>query len=319
MPDGLRFCRKCGFRLGEGVEEYTATRRFDAPPATAPAATATTTNLNGAGAAFNMPGTWGAVAPVSAASMQGQTDSKFMKLASSCNPLRLNWIVWILVLTAVLTAGTLVVQKMTRSGRFAPPPPAVSFVGVDGFSTADGGGAFIDGIAGVGSPVERAGLIGGDIITSINGQKIEDADDASRIIRATPPGQTIEVVYIRDGATATTQLTTITKKEFAGLEPLEARPGGQGRIGVDVGSRKRVPTLNTYGVELDDVDRNGPADLAGLKEGDIVIQFNEHLVRTAGDLRYRIWAAVPGSTAEVIVMRGSERVAVPVKVGRSKD
>ncbi len=67
MPDGLRFCRMCGFRLGEGVEEYTATRRFDAPTATAPAAAATTTNLNSAGAAFNMPGTWGAVAPASSA------------------------------------------------------------------------------------------------------------------------------------------------------------------------------------------------------------------------------------------------------------
>lgn len=321
MPDGLRFCRMCGFRLGEGVEEYTATRRFDAPTATAPSASAQTTNLNAAGAAFNMPGTWGAVAPASSAgaAVHGQSDSSFKKLASSCNPLRLNWIVWVLLLTAVLTAGTLGIQKVTRRGRFAPPPPPVSFVGVDGFDTADGGGAFIEGIAGVGSPVERAGLIGGDIITGINGQKIEDEDDARRIIRATPPGQTLDITYIRDGETRTTQLTTIAQKEFEGLRPLNARPGGQGRIGVDVGSRKRVPTLNTYGVELDDVDRNGPADLAGLKEGDIVTQFNEHLVRTAGDLRYRIWEAVPGSTAEVVVMRGSERIVVPVKVGRSKD
>src|SRR5215207_1763041 len=168
MPDGLRFCRMCGFRLGEGVEEYTATRRFDAQTAPAPAATATTTNLNSAGAAFNMPGTWGAVAPASGASVQGRPDSSFKKLASSCNPLRLNWIIWILVLTAVLTAGTLAVQRMTRRGPFAPPP-AVSFFGVDGFSTADGGGAFIQGLAGVGSPVESAGMIGGDIITGING------------------------------------------------------------------------------------------------------------------------------------------------------
>ncbi|HEV3470225.1 MAG TPA: hypothetical protein VG148_12945, partial [Pyrinomonadaceae bacterium] len=29
MVAGLRFCRMCGFRLGEGVEEYTETRRFD--------------------------------------------------------------------------------------------------------------------------------------------------------------------------------------------------------------------------------------------------------------------------------------------------
>src|SRR5918911_594593 len=27
---GLRFCRMCGYRLGEGVEEYVATQRLDA-------------------------------------------------------------------------------------------------------------------------------------------------------------------------------------------------------------------------------------------------------------------------------------------------
>ena len=319
MPEGLRFCRMCGFRLGEGVEEYTATRRFDGKPS-APTATAPTTNLN-AGAAFNMPGAWGAVAPVapSDASLQGPPDSSFKKLTSYCNPARGNWIITLILLMVVLTAGILGVQKMTGTGRFRPPPPPVSFLGVDGFDSADGGGAFIEGIAGVGSPVERAGLIGGDIITAFDGQKIESDEDMRRVLRATPPGKTVEVVYIRDGETRTTQLTTIVEKAFAGRGPLRERPGGEGRIGVDVGDRKRVPNTNTYGVELDDVDRNGPADLAGLKDGDIVTQFNEHPVRTAGDLRYRIYEAVPGTVAEVVVVRGGERVVVPVQVGRSRD
>src|SRR6476646_11936835 len=35
MPAGLRFCRNCGFRLGEGSAEYTETVRFqNAPPGT---------------------------------------------------------------------------------------------------------------------------------------------------------------------------------------------------------------------------------------------------------------------------------------------
>jgi hypothetical protein len=37
MPKDLRFCRNCGFRLGEGIAEYTETVRFqDAPPGTLP-------------------------------------------------------------------------------------------------------------------------------------------------------------------------------------------------------------------------------------------------------------------------------------------
>lgn len=319
MPEGLRFCRRCGFRLGEGIEEYTATRRFDAKPSAPAAAPATTNNLNAG--AFHMPGTWGAVAPVapSDASVQGPPDSSFKKLSSFCSPARSNWIVTLVLLLTLLTAGILVVQKLTNRGRWSAPPPPISFLGIDGFETADEGGALIKGIAGVGSSVERAGMIGGDIITAFDGQKIQDVDDIRRALRATPPGKTVEVVYIRDGETKTTQLTTGDEKDFAGLRPLNARPGGQGRIGVDVGDTTRVPNGSTNGVELDDVDRNGPGDLAGLKEGDIVTQFNEHLIRTPGDLRYRIYEAVPGTVAEVVVVRGGERIVVPVKVGRSKD
>jgi hypothetical protein len=37
MPRELRFCRSCGFRLGEGSAEYTETVRFqDVPPGTLP-------------------------------------------------------------------------------------------------------------------------------------------------------------------------------------------------------------------------------------------------------------------------------------------
>src|SRR5258708_13698875 len=38
MPKELRFCRNCGFRLGEGSAEYTETVRFqNVPPGTLPA------------------------------------------------------------------------------------------------------------------------------------------------------------------------------------------------------------------------------------------------------------------------------------------
>src|ERR671932_1830982 len=37
MPSEMRFCRACGFRLGEGIEEYTETVRFNSAPRTAPA------------------------------------------------------------------------------------------------------------------------------------------------------------------------------------------------------------------------------------------------------------------------------------------
>jgi membrane-associated protease RseP (regulator of RpoE activity) len=313
MPSGLRFCRMCGFRLGEGVEEYTATRRFDGT-VTKPAGMETN-NLT-AGRQF-VPPTWEGAPPFSINSLEKQPDSSMKKMFSGCSTKRINWFVWAIVLAVVLTIAGVSFRAVRINNQ--PPPPPTSFLGVDGFETADGGGAFIEGIAGVGSPIENAGLIGGDVIINFDGQKIEDDDDMSRMLRKTPIGKAVEVVFVRDGVTKTTTLTSIAQRDFPGMSPLDARPGGKGKIGVDTGDRKRVPSLNTYGVELDDVNRNEPADLAGLKRGDIVIDFAGYAVRTPGDLRYRIYQAVPGSIVPVVVIRGNERIAIDMKVGRSKD
>ena len=132
-------------------------------------------------------------------------------------------------------------------------------------------------------------------------------------------GKAVPVEYVRDGVTATTTLTTVAQSETPGLRFFDRRPGGRGVIGIDLGDRVQVPNSNIYGVELDDVNRNQPADLAGLKDRDIIIKFGEHLIRTPGDLRYRIAEALPGTTVPVLVVRGAEQIEIPVKVGRSRD
>ena len=152
-----------------------------------------------------------------------------------------------------------------------------------------------------------------------DGKPVRDAEALRRLIAATPPGKAVEVVYIHDGETRKTTLTTTGRQDFRGMQPVDARPGGRGIIGVDPGDRVRLPNSNIYGVELDDVDRNGPADLAGLKEGDVIFEFGGKPTRTAGDLRLRIYESVPGSTVTVSVMRDGQRLDIPVKIGRQRD
>jgi membrane-associated protease RseP (regulator of RpoE activity) len=315
---GLRFCRRCGYRLGEGVDEYVATQRFDAssvptaapPPATDP---------------FAARQTWGAApmqpiqpfgAPLNGQQAQGVTS----KLAKVCRPARGGWWLWVIIgLVILIVGGTSPLWMGARGGRGAAPAVVRSFLGVDGFENAPGGGAFIEGIAGPETPIVRAGLIGGDIVKSFDGKSVRDAGEMRRILGETPVGKTVEVGYVRDGVFATTQLTTVAQKDTPGLRLFDQRPGGRGVMGVDLGGRVQVPNSNIYGVELDDVNRNEPADIAGLKDGDIVIKFGDHLIRTRGDLVYRIAEALPGTTVPVTVVRGAEQVEVPVKVGRSRD
>lgn len=322
LVPGMRFCRMCGYRLGEGVEEYAETRRFSGEIPVMPP-----TNVADRGARANpMPGAWvppmAPLAPLMGArnsSVAGADSDK--KLSNVWCRLRGNWMVWVVLVIVLLTASGVVMRNVRRAARFGGAPTAAvpaSFLGVDGFDTADGGGAFIEGVAAPDTPVERAGLIGGDVITRFDGKDVRDDDEMRRLLRQTPPGKTVEVVYVRDGETRTTTLTTIAERDYQGMRALEARPGGRGQFGIDIGDRAPVPNTNTFGVDIDGVERNGPADLAGIKRGDIVTEINGKPVRTEGDLRLRIAEAVPGSTATVVVIRGGERVEIPVKVGRSK-
>ncbi len=322
---GLRFCRMCGYRLGEGVEEYVATQRFDASsmPPMAPPAAAPGTDPFAARQTWGMP----AVQPVQPIQPFGVTSAlnspqpAASGWAKSCATKRGGWWLWLTIAIVLLVAGGMIPLSMSRRGGAGGGGAVAvrSFLGVDGFETAPGGGALITGIAGPETPVVRAGLIGGDIIKSFDGIPIQNDDSLREILRRTPVGKTVPVDFIRDNVTERTMMTTAAERELPGMRLFDRRPGGRGIIGIDVGDRVRLPNSEIYGVELDDLTRNGPADLAGLKERDIIVKFGEHLIRTPGDLRLPHRRGAAGRTVPVTVVRDAEQVEIPVKIGKSRD
>lgn len=316
---GLRFCRMCGYRLGEGVEEYVATQRLDPSAPRAAAQTQQPTDP------FTARATWGAapLQPLGTAPIKNAGDTSARSWAAACSPKRAGWMTWVILLIVFLTASGVVTRSVRRrvaggSGQGQTLPSNSILDEVDGFDTADGGGAFIRGLSGPDTSLERAGLLGGDIITSFDGQQVRDANSMHRLLGGIPPGKAVPVTYIHDGETKTTTLTTAAKQDFRGMTAIEARPGGRGIIGVDLGDRVRLNGSNVYGVELDGIDRNGPADLSGLKKGDVVTDFGGKPVRTPGDLRLRIYEATPGDIVNVVVIRDGQRLEIPVKMGRQR-
>ena len=109
-------------------------------------------------------------------------------------------------------------------------------------------------------------------------------------------------------------LTTIAAGSYNARD--FAPPAGTGYWGVS--GLRRVPVEGTrlHGVRLGNVSANRPADIAGLKEGDIVIEFNGRPVRTRRGLENYIDMAAPGSVINVTVIRDGQRLDIPVKMGR---
>jgi len=222
------------------------------------------------------------------------------------------------VAAAVFTAVKSPSLPIVRISRPITPPR--SYLGVNGFETAeDNSGVTFANVEPPGSPADKAGLVGGDIITSADGQLVHSDDEMMAILRRTPIGKTIDIVYIRDGETKNTKLTTFSEEDSNRLsKEFAARPEGRGQFGYDDDDVERVeiPGTKMFGIRLNDVNTSLPADMAGIKEGDIVIEFAGVPIRTPEELVSRVRRAKPYDTVVVVVMRGGERLEIPVKMGK---
>ena len=293
MPSELRFCRNCGFRLGEGVAEYTPTVRFDGT--TVPAMTSS-----------------GAPVPIR-------------------KKRRLSGMAWLFIALLFFFVGSAALTAIIAPNRTARgvagvsiPAKPKSYLGVDGFETADDDlGVTFDAVTAPDTPADKAGLVGGDIITSFDGQAVHDEDQMQELMTNTPIGKTVDIEYLRDGEKKKTKLTTISNEENRRLTALfERRPEGRGSFGYESGAVEEVeiPGTKLVGVKLNRILTSRPADLAGIKEGDIIIKFGDTPIRTKDEFLMRVKRVIPYSTVDVEVMRGEdehlERLVIPVKLGK---
>jgi len=71
----------------------------------------------------------------------------------------------------------------------------------------------------------------------------------------------------------------------------------------------------TRGVLVSEVTKNSPADNAGLKQGDIVIELNGQNIQKASELQYRVSVLKPGTKANLVVLRENQQKRITVVLG----
>lgn len=73
------------------------------------------------------------------------------------------------------------------------------------------------------------------------------------------------------------------------------------------------------GTLITEVMKDSPAEKAGLKQGDIIIEYNGQPVKTLGGFRNEIALMTPGSTIKLKVNRKGQLMMIPVTLGTASD
>jgi S1-C subfamily serine protease len=233
------------------------------------------------------------------------------------------WVfVGLLAFFVCAAAFTALISPMNRHRNTVNETPVNrSYAGVKDWETTDSNnGATFNAVYPPAGPADKAGLVGGDVIVKFDGQRITTEDEIASALTKTPVGKTVDIEYLRDGETHLTKLTTASEEEIKRLtRTFEDRPREQrARFGYEDSDSEQVPVPGTKisGVRLDAIFGSMPADIAGIKEGDVVIEFDGIPIRTPGELYMRVMRAVPYTTVKLVVMRGEEKLEIPVKMGR---
>ena len=196
------------------------------------------------------------------------------------------------------------------------------------------------------SPAAKAGLKENDVVTEINGQRVEGAAQFRRMIHEIPAGRSIQLTVWRDGRAQTISATLGKSEERRhAMKMLAPRPGtfafrmpeipeippmewngsmllgGQPRLGIDaedlsgqLGAFFSAP--DGEGILVRDVNSGSPAEKAGVKAGDVITSINGERIRTVGELREKLSAKRDDKdrTVKLGVLRNKSEISLTVEL-----
>lgn len=171
-----------------------------------------------------------------------------------------------------------------------------------------------------GGPAEKAGIQRQDIITEFNGQSIDEMQELPKLVAATQPGTEVKLTYLRSGKERTARLKVAEQPEEIAKSGI---PGGEeveqhlGLVVQEINPQiqRRLRIEDSEGVIITNVDSVGPAQEAGLRVGDLILEINKKQITNLDDYRKAIDSIKNGETALLLVKRGKNTIYSALKVG----
>lgn len=172
-----------------------------------------------------------------------------------------------------------------------------------------------------GSPADRAGLRRGDVIVSLEGEKIPDAATLARKLALTRPGVDTKFVVLRDGKERVFTVKLIEHPENEKIEESLDKLKAEEELGIEVSEitdqlRNRFKINASGGVIIVKVARGGLASEAGFRPGDVILEVNGDAVGGLDEYQEALEEQGFKGTLLFLVERGGRTIYLGVKTGR---
>jgi serine protease Do len=163
-----------------------------------------------------------------------------------------------------------------------------------------------------GDPAAKAGLKSGDVITAVNGRLIKNSHELLMIVADFRVGEKVEIKALHDGqekvfqvliAARTDKTDLAAGGEYFGLAVQELTPEIANRLGI---SQKA-------GVVVVEVTDGSPADEAGIRPQDLILQVNKVKVNSLKDYQREIGKAGSKEGVSLLIKRGKFATWVPIR------
>jgi serine protease Do len=188
-----------------------------------------------------------------------------------------------------------------------------------------------------GSPAEKGGLQAGDVVLEYNGQRVEGLEQFIRMVRETPPGRTARVTASRQGVTQNLTVTIgerrpadLTRGMTIRVPPVPPVPPippldvpkplmtvRTTRVGLETESLSDQ-LAEFFGVKqgvlVRSVERNSPAEKAGLRAGDVIISIDGQEIRAARDISRRLRESWEKKTVPLQVVRNKKELTLHLEL-----
>ncbi|MDI3543608.1 MAG: serine protease DegQ [Candidatus Atribacteria bacterium] len=182
----------------------------------------------------------------------------------------------------------------------------------DKFGLKEAKGALVADIS-PDSPAEKAGIKRGDVILRVDEVEIPDINTLQQTIRSHRPGDVVNVEIWRDGKTITLRVTLAELEETISTPVPEKIDLGLEVEEITSDLAEKYALREKSGVVVVGIKAGGPADDAGLRPGDVILEVNREEIKDLNDWRAAINKIEPGETVLLLISRGGQTYFVPLK------